>query len=375
MLICDHCTTRRLTPPARLLAALPVLFVKTHYGFAGCDRPRGADPPARRRRAFTLVEMLVVLLIIGILISLLLPAIQAAREVARRHSCANNLSQLVIATHNYASANGVLPPGTIDFSGPIQSRPVGYHISWVTQILPFIEQGTVYDRIDFSVGAYHAKNAPMRRLELALLHCPSARTWGARTRVYSYAGCHHDVERPIDADNHGVLFLNSVVTWRDIPDGRAQTMFLGERLDSDFELGWISGTRSTLRNTGTPINQTSVPGGPLASVVDMGIVSWQQVAAPKPSQPTDAATRPVWEFPGDDARGGYPMAEHEYQPPAVPGGIPPALVVGGFESRHAAGAQFAFGDGSVRFLSQDIDIITYQRMGHRADGELIDDRF
>jgi prepilin-type N-terminal cleavage/methylation domain-containing protein len=324
----------------------------------------------RAPRAFTLVEVLVAIAIIGILIAMLLPAVQAARETARRHHCANNLAQLVIATHHYAAAHRVLPPGTIEASGPIQSRPVGYHLSWITRILPFIEQSNVYDQIDFSVGAYHAKNAPVRRLYLPPLRCSSSRSWG-----YSYAGCHHDVEGPIDADNHGVLFLNSLVRWHDIRDGRAQTIFLGERLDSGFELGWTSGTRSTLRNTGTPINRTSAPGGPLATVVDMGVVGWQGVAAANPVPVGEYATRPVWNFQGDGSVNDDSLPEHEYQPPPLPSGTPGALVVGGFESQHVTGAQFAFGDGSVRLLSQDIDVVTYQRMGHRCDGELLDDRF
>src|SRR5690349_5222431 len=101
----------------------------------------------RHSPAFTLLEMLFVIAVIGILISLLLPAIQAARETARRHSCANNLSQLAIAIQNYAAGHGVLPPGTIDASGPVSSRPVGYHMSWLVQILPFVEQGNVFDQI------------------------------------------------------------------------------------------------------------------------------------------------------------------------------------------------------------------------------------
>jgi prepilin-type N-terminal cleavage/methylation domain-containing protein len=343
-------------------------------GLAGHDPRQWAEglkraPLAGSRRAFTLLEILFVVAIIGIMISLLLPAIQAARETARRHTCANNLCQLVIATHNYAAVHGVLPPGTIEPSGPVQNRPVGYHLGWVIQILPFIEQGTVYDQIDFSVGAYHAKNARMRRLHLAVFNCPSSRRWGSAARG-SYAGCHHNVEAPIDVDNHGVLFLNSVVGWRDIPDGRPQTIFLGERLDSALDLGWISGTRSTLRNTGTPINCTSTAGGPLAMIADLGAVGWLPLAAPKPVRTADYVTRPMWHLPDVDDS----APEHEYQPSPLPNGTPPALVVGGFESHHVGGAQFAFGDGSVRFLSQDIDIVTYQRMGHRADGELIDDR-
>ena len=333
----------------------------------------GVAGPGERRRAFTLIEILFVVGIIGVLIALLLPAIQAARESARRHHCANNLCQMMIATQNYAAAHGVLPPGTLEAKGPIHSRPVGYQMSWVTQILPFLEQGNVFDEIDFSVGAYHPRNSPMRRLYLKVFRCPSDSGSSAWPLTCNYAGCHHDVEAPIDADNHGAFFLNSAMTWDDLRDGAAQTIFFGDKLGRGFEMGWISGTRSTLRNTGTPINRTSAPGGPLAVAVGLGAVDAPNVAAaPKLPKESNRA-RPIWQYRGDDFGNSLDI-EIEYQPPAASGGVAPSLVVGGFESQHVTGAQFAFGDGSVRFLSQDIDIVTYQRMGHRADGELIDDR-
>ncbi|HET6879462.1 MAG TPA: DUF1559 domain-containing protein [Pirellulales bacterium] len=327
------------------------------------------------RRAFTLIEILFVVAIIGILIALLLPAIQASRETARRHSCLNNLAQLILATQNYAAAHGVLPPGTIEATGPVHSRPAGYHVSWVAQILPFVEQGNVFNQIDFSVGAYDAKNAEMRRLSLRVLSCPSDWSGWQGNGASNYAGCHHDVEAPIDLDNHGVLFLNSSVRFKDITDGPAQTIFFGEKLSRTFELGWLSGTRSTLRNTGTPINRTSSAGGPLSIMVDLGAVGGPAPAAAevKPAPVPIDNTRPIWQYPGDEQN--TDRVEHEYQPPAVPGGVAPSLVVGGFESDHPQGAQFAFGDGSVRYLSQDIDLTTYQRLGHRADGKLLDDRF
>src|SRR5512134_266205 len=89
-------------------------------------------------RAFTLVELLVVIAIIGILIALLLPAVQAAREAARRSQCTNNLSQIGIALHLYESAHGQFPAGVINDKGPVRSEPIGHHMSWLTQILPYI---------------------------------------------------------------------------------------------------------------------------------------------------------------------------------------------------------------------------------------------
>ena len=101
-----------------------------------------------RRRAFTLVELLVVIAIIGVLVALLLPAVQAAREAARRSSCNNNLIQLIIAVHNYEMAHGVFPPGTLDKAGPIVNVKNGYHHNWIIQSLPYIEMNNAYQAIE-----------------------------------------------------------------------------------------------------------------------------------------------------------------------------------------------------------------------------------
>lgn len=328
---------------------------------------------APRRGGFTLLEMLVVIAVIGVLIALLLPAVQAAREQARRRSCANNLGQLLLAIENYESCHLRLPPGTMERTGPIQSRPAGYHISWVAQILPFFEEANAYRHLDFSVGAYHVNNSKVRRVYLATMHCPSDNSFSRAGS--NYAACHHDVEAPIDADNHGIVFLNSRVRFRDVRDGRSQTIFLGERLVQDGELGWLSGTRATLRNTGTPINATSKQGGPLAAMQPVGAIPGASSAEGPDGQPLPERSP----LPGSRAPMPWVYAEDinfddqvEYQP-AASGGTPPALVVGGFESAHAGdGASFAFGDGSVRYLTSSIDMMVYQRLGHRADGELID---
>ncbi|HUY33935.1 MAG TPA: DUF1559 domain-containing protein [Pirellulales bacterium] len=341
------------------------------------------------RNAFTLVEVLIVIAIIGMLIAILLPAIQAARESARRRSCANNLAQLALAVAHYESVHATLPPGTIDAKGPITSRAVGYHMSWMAQILPYVEQPNAFRHLDFSVGAYAPKNLAVRQMVLHVLECPSSSAGFAPSGVGEshYAGCHHDVEAPIDADNHGVFHLNSFVGFDDILDGRAQTIFFGEKTFSlsNFQrttggdLGWLSGTRAMLRNTGTPINATSRPGGPLANMVSVGLIdlgppppdTGQQPPDPQDAPPVD---RPVWGGPAGMRDPFNEFDRSEYQPSNVPAGVRPALVVGGFGSNHPLGAQFAFGDGSVRLLAEAIDAAVYRRMGNRADGELLDDR-
>src|SRR5687767_14178497 len=113
----------------------------------------------RPLHGFTLVELLVVIAIIGVLVALLLPAVQAAREAARRAQCSSHLSQLILAVHNYEMAHGFYPPGTIDAAGPIKNAPVGYHHNWAIQILPFMEEQNTYNAIDKSLSVYHRKNA------------------------------------------------------------------------------------------------------------------------------------------------------------------------------------------------------------------------
>ena len=212
----------------------------------------------KAHKAFTLVELLVVIAIIGILIALLLPAVQAAREAARRMQCMNNLTQLAIAVQNYEMANRVNPPGTIDKKGPIVNVNQGYHHNWIEQILPYIEEGNTYRHIDFNVGVYDAKNAEVRKVRMTVLSCPSdgnAPRGGGDLSVSSYVGCHNDLEQPINTDNHGVFFLNSAIRYEDITDGTSHTLFIGEKLiDPSKDLGWMSGTRATLRNAGTVVN-------------------------------------------------------------------------------------------------------------------------
>jgi prepilin-type N-terminal cleavage/methylation domain-containing protein len=337
------------------------------------------------RRAFSLVELLVAIAIIGILIAMLLPAVQAAREAARRRHCANNLAQLAIAVAHYESIHGTLPPGTIDAKGPIVNRAVGYHMSWIAQILPCVEQPNAYRHLDFTFGAYHPANFAVRKMTLGVLICPT--NSGPFNAESHYAACHHDVEAPIDADNHGTFILNRCIAFDDIRDGRAQTIFFGEKtfrpaMTSRLavgDLGWLSGTRATLRNTGTPINATSKAGGPLESMVAVGVIDIGPlpltVNRPEAGPNMPPGSRPVWEGPPSTDDDLLALDKTEYQPAVALAGVPPALIVGGFESNHPLGAQFAFGDGSVRFLSEAIDRVAYRRMGHRADGELIDDRY
>jgi len=135
-------------------------------------RPIARHAHARsKRRAFTLVELLVVIAIIGILVSLLLPAVQAAREAARRVQCLNNVTQLGLSLHNYEFHHEALPAGVTNPDGPIRNEPQGIHVSWIVKILPYLEQNAAYRKFDQSLGAYDAKcrDSSARDQSLAVL--------------------------------------------------------------------------------------------------------------------------------------------------------------------------------------------------------------
>lgn len=270
-------------------------------------------------QGFTLVELLVVIAIIGILVGLLLPAVQAARDAARRCQCSNNVCQLILAVHNHEFSFERFPAGTINATGPIRNEPIGQHISWVVQILPYLEQRATFNGINQALGAYAVENARARSQAIYSIYCPS-QSFGQVDGVSltTYAGCHHDVEAPIDSDNNGVFFLNSRIRFDDIEDGSSNTIFIGEVSDPDA-LGWISGTRATLRNTGSLQGKFSARNG----------------AMPIPKE--------------EDV-----------------------FLVGGFGSNHTGGANFAFGDGSIRYVSANILPALLQKLGSRHDGQMLD---
>jgi len=279
----------------------------------------------RRKSGFTLIELLVVIAIIGILVALLLPAVQAAREAARRTACINNIAQLNLAVHNFEFHYETLPAGTINPDGPIRNEPQGQHVSWIVQILPYIEQNVLARRFDQTAGAYADKNAEVRATQVHSLRCPSdAFNWTDAPVIgrNSYVGCHHDAEAPIDKDNHGLLFLNSKIRYADIDDGSSNTLLIGECFATADMLGWASGTRATLRNTGTIENDAF----------------FQARAGAKPGE---APAKPI-----------------------------SSTYVGGFGSYHPGGFNAGWADGSTRFISRTTDPIALHQIGHRADGEI-----
>jgi hypothetical protein len=157
----------------------------------------------------------------------------------------------------------------------------------------------------------------------------------------NYAGCHHDVEAPIAGDNTGILYLNSRVSYDDITDGPAYTILLGEITRGSPTLGWASGTRATLRNTGHALD------APDAHAPPSGSMNVYQAA-----------------YNTNDLSAVESMVED---------GILPVDYVGGFLSTHPVGNNFLFANGSVRLIKRSVDQHIYRFLGNRADGNLISD--
>ncbi len=285
----------------------------------------------RARPGFTAIELLVVIAIIAILIALLLPAVQQAREAARRTQCKNNMMQIGLALHSYHHTHQMLPPGSINPTGPIKHDGKGYQFSWTTQILPYLDEQLAYKKLDFKKSIHDEANSDVIFRTSPVFRCSSSPRGGN-----SYAGCYNDTETAIDVDNNGVLYLNSSVRFRDITDGRSATVMIGEV----FSIGnWAFGTKATLRNMS-------------------GLNSLADVALYKKSSGEN-----YYGFPDEEVEEEEDDAEK----------IDPLLYVGGFLSDHTGGVNFCFVDGSVRFLSNLMDQQVLLNLGNRHDGNLIEE--
>jgi type II secretory pathway pseudopilin PulG len=264
-----------------------------------------------------LVELLVVIAIIGVLVGMSLPAMQNMRELSRRSDCEQNLVRISLGLSAYATRNGHYPAGSLAPSGPIRNEAVGYHHNWISALLPLLDAANVYNAIDQNRGVYDSANAEVRNLRLPMLLCPSASNLRENTTCYS--GIHASTETPIDENNDGVFFLNVPVSDHDITDGLGYTLFVGEKLSRwEDDLGWMSGTRSSLRNVGLQLNAER-----------------QRIRGPH--DPTQVVS-PTY--------------------------------VGGLASDHPGGVYLLMGSGEYQFRSASMDHQILQQLASRADGGL-----
>ena len=298
---------------------------------------------SRYRAGFSLIELMFSIAIIAVLAAVLLPYIRQAREAARRAQCLSQLSQLGIALQTYESLHEVLPPGTQNRTGPIVSKESldDQHVGWLTQLLPYFDGIQLHEQIDFRQSVYAPYHAPVRAYRLSLLLCPSDPDARSGTvGLTSYCGIHNDFETPIDVNQNGVLFLNSAIRYEQVDDGTSYTIYVTEsRIDHGGELGWMSGTRASLRNGVVWTNRGAID------------------AAGKDAPP-EFVTRPNEEIASIQAlrlKANRRSAGHE---------------VGGPSSHHGDLFNVMLGDGSARTQSIRISSNVLRKMTHRADGEL-----
>lgn len=335
----------------------------------------------RSREAFTLVELLVVIAIIGILVGLLLPAVQAAREAARRMQCSNNLKQIGLSIHNYESTHKRYPSGTEN--EPAANGGVGS--PWVpgdhrkgtvlVALLPYLEQGNIFDSIDFrfDVEAQLNAEAPfndgrpdMRRVAMSIFRCPSdgtsSRVLSQENQLYNYSLSIGNANMP---SNGGWCNLFPSNSWQTRAEG-----ILGGNL---FQTGAAGHGNS---NSGAGVS---------------GVIS-RFIWGAKFGEITDGTSNTIAGgeiLPSchDHHRGGWYGSNGQWTAttPTInfntcgKRSVPDTqqncndfrnwMTSGGFKSDHSGGAQFVLGDGSVQFLSENIDYLTYQQLGSRNDGE------
>ncbi|MEO6810226.1 MAG: DUF1559 domain-containing protein [Isosphaeraceae bacterium] len=309
----------------------------------------------QRPRGFTLIELLVVIAIIGVLISLLLPAVQAAREAARRAQCLNNLKQIGIALHNYHDAVGAFPPGYCsnwkrDGSDPSTAEDdLGQGWAWGSMILAHLEQPALFNAINFSLTMTFADNATAQLTRVNSYLCPSdttrptvpVRNEDNTQTVYTvgtgnYVGMYGLGEvGNAPGGGNGLFFRNSRISFADITDGASQTFAIGERSHNLSFVTW------TGRAIGGWLYKTSTVEGGTDSFHTAPEESFTMVLGPVGLE--------------DGPRTPNHREAH----------------VEDYWSRHSGGVNFLYGDGSVKFLKDGINPLVYRALATRAGGEVV----
>jgi prepilin-type N-terminal cleavage/methylation domain-containing protein/prepilin-type processing-associated H-X9-DG protein len=299
-----------------------------------------------RRRGFTLIELLVVIAIIAVLIGLLVPAVQKVREAANRAQCLNNLKQMALAAHNYHDSHRKFPTGT-RLSVMVGDRPTGGTNLWV-ELLPYFELDNLYKKWDYDdyrnnfAGGRNATTAQV----IKVLLCPSdplpEPVFQLKDQSFhglSTYGGNAGKRSTLVQTEDGIFFIDSSVRLADITDGTSNTFLFGERSTVDPEFD----------------SRISVVWPPPKSPL-WGWSRWANVLSPgAPGSVTLSTPVPI-----------------NYQVP--PGAdLPQAFLdrVCAFGSGHTGGANFAFADGSVRFVSETIPLDTLKALSTRAGGDVV----
>jgi prepilin-type N-terminal cleavage/methylation domain-containing protein len=300
----------------------------------------------RRLKGFTLVELLVAIAIIAILMALLLPAVQAAREVARRTTCKNNMKQIGLALHNYESVHRILPPSStsrIDF-GVWSTNATSYSLqSWAGMLLPFLEQGTVMAQVNYDVSALDPLNKKAAAQVIAVYRCPSYTgpdyssspfyvPYSDKYAIRNYAAMGATTIGKLYLQPDGVFYAMSSTHIRDVRDGTSNTIFIVETRESAAAV-WIDGGTGSL--AAHPYDQTNPPDYALPQIA--------------------FNFTPYFEPVGGMMLEGGSGIDCAYGP----------------SSMHPGGVMHLFGDGSVHFIGPDIRNSVYDALVTREGNEAI----
>lgn len=334
-----------------------------------------------RRSGFTLVELLVVIAIIGILVGLLLPAVQAAREAARRMQCGNNLKQLGLAMHNYHDIYNKLPPARVRTANMGVNTWNSNNINWSARILAQIEQSPLYDRIDFETpdGQSNASNVPVRQSEVAAFLCPSDPGQGG-FQWTDPAGNKVAGATPVTADGH----TNYVICVG--PDANL-------RNSASQSLGWaVEGYRDMNGNPrGNGLNglRDFLDGTSNTLLVSEIIVGHPNIRVNSTANSSTAtqdnngctgslntATNSTTAS-GSSWFRGYEPNDMVFSTLMTPNsklwdcGANSGNAMMAARSVHPGGVQATLGDASVRFVGETIDWNTWKWIGGMGDGEVV----
>jgi prepilin-type N-terminal cleavage/methylation domain-containing protein/prepilin-type processing-associated H-X9-DG protein len=355
-------------------------------------------------RGFTLIELLVVISIIAVLIALLLPAVQSAREAARRAQCTNNLKQIGIAMHNYHDQMGSYPPGCIAV-GLSSWNPQSSELSWRAMILPQLEGTTDYNAINFDLSPNQINNGAQftsYNTVFTTWLCPSDGTNGGG-RLPSNTPNGQWTDQPNDPTTGATAALTPVANYAGSfgdnycggvlcsPGLSWETPWNGSPPAGQPRIGWNgywgtgfgppdgftlgSGTMRgyfDYRSTQKPPSVASITDGTSNTIMAGEVI------------PSRAADSNFWYFNGAYAGTTVPLGWNsntypsnlpnclfQWQNSTAPNGCRYSAAAKGFVSMHPGGANFLFGDGSVKFLKNSISLFTYCSLGSRAGGEVV----
>ena len=354
----------------------------------------------KMRRGFTLIELLVVIAIIAVLIALLLPAVQSAREAARRAQCVNNLKQLGLALHNYFSAVGAFPPGivtTSDYAGSISSWT-----SWSAQsmLLPYVEQSALYNAANFNWACcFDGPEADSRNLtvystRIGPFLCPSDANAGIQ-QINSYVGSlgSSTFNSPVDGVTNGIFQVYDTnghtgsVSIAAVTDGTSNTVAFGEALVGDY------GKLNNYRGNGmggvsaTPnFEQVNAAANPSAILVGLQACNTFWNGTSITACPAGNCNRSglkqyegqLWAL----GERGYTLFNTIVPPNSTQypwrsckqgsaGSAPEGSQIASANSNHPGGANFAFADGSVKFIKATTNMQIYWGLGSRNGGEIL----